>query len=91
VAGNHRTRRLTEDPLAAQRTLDPALPTSLEAAVSVRPSEVLEPPPAQQAGAQLEARQARWFRTREAVRATRETTADLAAGPAENPVPDPKG
>ncbi len=90
MAGDHRTRRLTDDPPVAQRRLDAAGPSPPEAPVVIDPSEVLEPPPSQKAGARLEERQRRWFRLREAVRETMEQPEASAAGSAEKMPSDPK-
>jgi len=90
MAGNRRTRRLRDDPPAAQRTLDAARPPAPEVSAVIDPSEVLEPPPPQQAGARLEERQRRWFRLREAARGTMEKSESSAAGPAEKSPSDPK-
>jgi len=89
VAGDHRTRRLTEDPSLGQRTLDPAPPAPAQP-VEIDPSEVLEAPPPQHASAQLEERQKRWFRLREAAIETTKNGTPHTADTAETPSSDPK-
>lgn len=64
MAGDRRTRRLTEDAAPSQRTLDLSTPTP-ELARESEPPELLDPPAVQQAAAQLEERQKRWFQLRE--------------------------
>jgi hypothetical protein len=90
VAGDRRTRRLTEDSIAGQRTLDPAAPAP-EATGETDPSEVLEPPPTQHSADQLEERQKRWFRLREKAVESADRTSATGPGPAENQAADPKG
>jgi hypothetical protein len=90
VAGDRRTRRLTEDTSPGQSTLDPS-PPAVEPPAEIDPSEVLEPPPMQRSSARLEERQQRWFRMREAVMKLGDLASAPDADPAENPAPDPKG
>jgi hypothetical protein len=89
MAGDHRTRRLTEDPPAAQRTLDAPreMPAAPEEPVEIDPSEVLEPPPPQRAGARLEERQKRWFQLRDRAEHSARRTTDTVGDPRS----DPKG
>ncbi|MGA7860905.1 MAG: hypothetical protein WCB19_03500 [Thermoplasmata archaeon] len=89
MAGDHRARRLTEEPSRSQHTLDPA-PPAPEPPVEIDPSEVLEAPPPQHASAQLEERQKRWFRLRERAMETTENARSQATDPAETPPSDPK-
>jgi hypothetical protein len=90
VAGDRRTRRLTEDASLGQRTLDPAtLPAGPPS--SVEPPELLEAPPPQHSSAQLEERQKRWFRLREEAIKKTENASHSPADAGENAPSDPKG
>lgn len=91
MAGNHRTRRLTEDRSAGQRKLEAVSSAPAEPPAAIDPSEVLEPPPPQHAAARLEVRQREWFRRRETVEEEVEKAAAPAPSSAENAGSDPKG
>ena len=93
MAGNQRTRRLTEPSAPGQRTLDPlppASPVPEEQPIVSEPLEVLEPPPAQAASATLEERQMRWLRRREAASARVQSASAGSTSSAENAAEDQK-
>jgi hypothetical protein len=90
MAGDRRTRRLTDDPPSSQRTLDPAPPSPVTTG-NLDPPELLEPPPLQDSAAGLEERQRRWFQLRERAIERVEKSAKRKGASAENPPPDPKG
>ena len=90
MAGDRRTRRLTEDPSVGQRTLDSA-PSNTEPALEVDASELLEAPPPQHSASLLEERQKRWLRLRERAIETSEKEAGRTAPIGDAPPSDPKG
>jgi hypothetical protein len=89
VAGDRRTRRLTEETPTGQRTLDPDAPLA-EPPRENSPPEMLETPAPQHAAFQLEERQRRWFRLREQAADHAEEDASTRAASAENTPADPK-
>lgn len=89
MAGDRRTRRLIDDKVPSQRTLDsppaaPAIDTTSDA------SELLEAPPSQHAAARLEERQQRWFELRETVIGGGSTKRPSSPPATESASADPK-
>jgi hypothetical protein len=90
MAGDRRTRRLTDDGPPPQRTLDSATQAP-EPTPELEPPELLEPPAVQQASAQLEERQKRWFQLRERAMENSAEVSRSGSEPAGTASSDPKG
>jgi hypothetical protein len=90
MAGDRRTRRLTDEGAPSQRTLDPATKAPGPTPELERP-ELLEPPAVQKASAQLEGRQRRWFELRERAMGNSTEASPSGSESEGNASSDPKG
>jgi hypothetical protein len=90
MAGDRRTRRLTDDAVPSQRTLDSAT-SAPDLTPELEPPELLEPPTVQQASVQLEERQKRWFQLRERAMEKSIDVSPSASESAGTASSDPKG